>query len=232
MNYYETDAYRQKVNLLEAQLFSKNCPDEPERVTELENGYRVTYDYYSDTQHCLPGYAPAEGEICRFYHQNELVFTWKNTYGRSRMAKLIHHSNGNDYFVFDEDLYGYSVLDLKTLECMHYLPAESYREPPEASEETFLWCDCFYNPQTDLLAVEGCYWAAPYGVIVVDFRRPMIAAEPGQWTDVYEIHREAYPDLSEISFEKWDGRTLVCKASFADEKAGPVWISTDFGSPE
>lgn len=71
--------------------------------------------------------------------------------------------------MFDEDLYGYSVLNLKTLECVHYIPSESHLD----NKETFIWCDVNYNINNNLLVVSGCYWATPYTLIVVDFTKPM-----------------------------------------------------------
>ena len=229
MNDYGMDPCKQKMKRLDEQVFSKIKLAGPDRVRELDSGYRIEYFCCADEDPGLPGHAAADGEICRLYQNGELLFEWKHTDGASRMAKIVHHSSGNDYLVFDEALYGYSVLDLKSLDCMHYLPAESYGESPEAFEETFIWCDCYYQPQTDLLAVEGCYWAGLYDVIVLDFSHPMIAVETRQWFDVYEKHRDAYPDLCEIAFEKWDGSRLVCKASFLKQTTNPLLISTDFG---
>ncbi len=230
MNYYGTDQYQQNLKLLDEQVFSKIKFDEPDRVKELDFGYYIEYYYYADEENCLPGHAAVDGEICRLYKSGKFVFQWKNTDGRSRMAKIIHHSNGNDYLVFDEDLYGYSVLDLQDLNCLHYLPAESYGKYPEEFEETFIWCDCFYNPQTDMLAVEGCYWACPGNIIVLNFSRPMIAVEPEQWTDIYQKYCDSYPDLGDIDFEKWDGSNLVFKASFLNNATKPAVITMNYES--
>jgi hypothetical protein len=138
-------------------------------------------------------------------------FEWRNTDGNSRVAKLIHHADGNTYFIFDEDLYGYSVLNLADLQCMHYIPAESYGEYPKDFKETFLWCQCFYNPINNLMAVDGCYWACTNNVIVLDFSHPMTAVEAECWLDIYQCCKDA-PDLDEVEFGSWDGHSLVCKA--------------------
>ena len=211
MNYYGTDKYYEDMEEYEKRIFSKMVFDEAERVRELEDGYSVKYYYYADEENCLPGHAPLDGEICRLCKNEEVIFEWKNTDGRSRVAEIVHHSDGKDYFIFDEDLYGYSVLDLSDLSCMHYIPAESHGKYPDEFEETFLWCSCFYNRENNMLAVEGCYWACPYSVIVLDFSEPMKAVEMKDWHDLYSECSSHYPETDEIDFEKWDGSTLICK---------------------
>ena len=210
MNYYGTGKYIEEMKRLDEQVFSKIRFDEPEREKELESGYLVRYYYYADEENREPGHAPVDGEICRLFKDDRMVFEWKNTDGNSRMACIIHHADGNTYFVFDEDLYGYSVLDLNTLECMHYLPAESYGETPK---ETFIWCDCFYNAVTDQLAVDGCFWASPDNVIVLDLTDPMTPVEANKWIDLYEECSKSVPDITDINVVKWSDKRLICKTS-------------------
>ena len=212
MNYYGTDKYKERMEMLDESIFSRIMFDEPEREKELESGYLVRYYYYADEENCKPGYAPVDGEICRLFKDDNLIFEWKNTDGHSRMASIIHHADGYTYFVFDEDLYGYSVLNLDSLQCMHFIPAESYGTYPDEFKETFIWCDCFYNPENNLLAVDGCFWACPGDVIVLDFKDPMTAVEPNDWHSIYRKYRCDDPDLDDIEFDSWDNDTLVCKA--------------------
>ena len=212
MNYYGTEKYKERMKMLDEYIFSRIMFDEPEREKELESGYLVRYYYYADEENCKPGYAPVDGEICRLFKDDNLIFEWKNTDGHSRMASIIHHADGYTYFVFDEDLYGYSVLNLDSLQCMHFIPAESYGTYPDEFKETFIWCDCFYNPENNLLAVDGCFWACPGDVIVLDFKNPMTAVEPNDWHSIYRKYRCDDPDLDDIEFDSWDNDTLVCKA--------------------
>ena len=213
MNYYGTEKYKERMKMLDESIFSRIMFDEPEREKELESGYLVRYYYYADEENCKPGYAPVDGEICRLFKDDNLIFEWKNTDGHSRMASIIHHADGYTYFVFDEDLYGYSVLNLDSLQCMHFIPAESYGTYLDEFKETFIWCDCFYNPENNLLAVDGCFWACPGDVIVLDFKDPMTAVEPYDWHSIYRKYRCDDPDLDDIEFDSWDNDTLVCKAS-------------------
>lgn len=209
MNYYGTDEHKRQMEELDKGIFSKLSLEAADREKVLENGYVIKF-YVADNDHQM-GCTPENAEVCRLYRDNELIFEWKKIYGKSLMAKIIHHSDGNEYFVFNEDLYGYSVLDLNTMECMHYMPAQSYKENSEEFEETFIWCDCFYNPEMNLLAVEGCYWACPYSLIVVDFSNPLIPVEVEDWLDVLNKMVELDLDTPHISFEKWDGNKLFGK---------------------
>lgn len=219
MNYYGSEKHRETMKRLDEQIFSKIKFDETDREKELESGYSVKYYYYADEENRKPGYAAVDGEICRLIKDGNTVFEWKNTDGHSRVASIIHHSNGNTYFIFDEDLYGYSVLDLGTLQCMHYIPAESHPVLPEGFEETFIWFNCFYNPVNDLLAVDGCFWAAPSDVIVLDFKDPMTPVEAKDWFSIYAVCGEDNYDLDDIDFVRWEEDTLVCKPTGADPEA-------------
>lgn len=219
MNYYGTEKYKERMKNLDEQVFSKIRFDEPEREKELESGYLVRYYYYADEENCKPGYAPVDGEICRLFKNDKLIFEWKNTDGNSRMASIIYHADGYTYFVFDEDLYGYSVLNLDSLQCMHFIPAESYGTYPDEFKETFIWCGCFYNPENNLLAVDGCFWACPGDVIVLDFKDPMTAVEPIDWHSIYGKCGCDDPDLDDVEFNSWDKDTLVCKATGANPVA-------------
>ncbi|MBO4473886.1 MAG: hypothetical protein J5750_03125 [Clostridiales bacterium] len=217
MNYYGTEEYKKEMEVLEEQIFSKIRFTEPDRVRELEDGYRVEYYYYADEEHRLPGHAPVDGEICRLFRNEEQIYEWKNTDGNSRMADIIHHANGKTYLVFDEDLYGYSVLDLTTRCCMHYIPEESKRKTIEEMVETFIWCRCFYDPKTNQMAVDGCYWASPDSLIVLDFSDPMKTVETENWIDIYRIVRDTWKDAEEddigvdIEFLKREDGDLLCR---------------------
>lgn len=212
MNYYGTEAYNKRISELDDRMFSGIDFSAADREKELENGYSVRYYDYAYEENRKPGWAPENGEICRLYHSGKIIYEWKNTDGKSRMANIIHHSDGNDYFVFDEDLYGYSVLNLKSMKSMHYIPAESYTEPSSEMQETFIWCDCFYNPGTNRLAVNGCFWACPYNVIVLDFSNPMNPIEAEDWIDVYSACSAGNKDIGDIEFVQWKDSKMICRA--------------------
>ena len=99
MNYYGTKEYKSYMEEFERRIFSKIKFDDYERIKELGEGYSVKYYYYADVENQKPGHAALDGQICRLYKNDELLFEWKNTDGKSRVADLIHHSDGNTYHV-------------------------------------------------------------------------------------------------------------------------------------
>ena len=221
MNFHGTKEYLDIIKGLDERIFSKVNMDTPDRVRELRDGYIIKYYYYVDEENCSPDRAPEDGEICRLYKETDMLYEWKNIDGRSRMAEIIDHSDGNRYLIFDEDLYGYSVLNIASGECMHYIPAKSHtdRKDGKGCEETFIWCDCRYNPENDYLAVEGCIWACPYGIILVDFSEPMKAVESEEWIDVGDLcadgsQYEQDDDIGsyDIEFMKWEGNNVICRS--------------------
>lgn len=210
MNFYGSKEYEMLLESLDRQVFSRCDFSAPTDVKRLDDDYYVKRYYYADIENQEPYCAPVDGEICRLYKNDEFVFEWKNIDGRSRMISIIDHSDGNKYLLFDEDLYGYSVLNLDTLECSRYMPNESYGE--DDFDETFIWCEPHYDINSNLLAVEGCFWAAPYSVIVLDFSEPMKIVAANEWIDLWEIRREenGEENLEDIDFVEWEVDVLKC----------------------
>lgn len=177
MNFYASEKFQHLLNQLDQQIFSKCDMTTPTSEDILGDNFIVQRYYCTDGQEQNIRYAPTDGEICRLFKNDELIFEWKNIDGHSRMAKIIEHSDGNKYFIFDEALYGYSVLNMNNMESVHYIPSKSYRECADAFQETFIWCEPHYDKASNLLAVEGCIWAEPYSIIVLDFSNPMKIVE-------------------------------------------------------
>ena len=87
--------------------------------------------------------------------------------------EIIHHSNGHRYYPFHVNLYGISYIDVDTLEVFNYVPRgydNSYGMP---NGESFIVTTVFYDPASDLVAYEGCYWAGPYNVMIGNLADPM-----------------------------------------------------------
>lgn len=205
MNFYGSEKFQHLLNQLDQQIFSKYDMNTPTSEDVLGDDFIVKRYYCTDGQEENIRYAPADGEICRLFKNGELIFEWKNISGHSRMANIIEHSDGNRYLIFDEALYGYSVLNLNNMECVHYIPLESeaYFENLGGFEETFIWCEAHYDKASNLLAVEGCFWAAPYSIIVLDFSNPMEIVETDKWFNLCDEEQE-------LDFVRWDDNELVC----------------------
>tara|TARA_R110002072_G_scaffold298568_1_gene472711 strand:- start:532 stop:1131 length:600 start_codon:yes stop_codon:yes gene_type:complete len=77
------------------------------------------------------------------------------------------HPNGHDYLVCGEDYQGQTVVELDTGRRVDYLPPEA------KAGVAFCWASHHPSPDGLLLAVEGCVWAGPYWIQIVDFSEPM-----------------------------------------------------------
>jgi hypothetical protein len=65
-----------------------------------------------------------------------------------------------------EDYQGYSIVNLTAGTCKPFFPEEGYKGCG------FCWTAAYPSPDTLVLAVDGCYWACPYDVVLYDFRNP------------------------------------------------------------
>lgn len=105
---------------------------------------------------------------------------------------------------------------------VHYIPQESASFDDEHFDETFIWCQPYYDPASSLLAVDGCIWAVPYSVIVLDFSDPMKIKEASHWIDLSgDVNSDIY---DETEFSSWEHDTLVCSV-YQDEKKEPRQFS-------
>ena len=137
------------------------------------------------------------------------IYSYKITYDHDFSPKVIDHSNGNRYLFFKTELYGYSVLDLATREEFHYVPSCSFVDSSsyKATElrETFIIAgDVIYNPKNDILITNGCYWAAPYELLILDFSKPM---QMGRHVDCFSLLDEEVWD-DDVVFKAWLGDDL------------------------
>lgn len=115
----------------------------------------------------------------RFFTEGgEFVAEVIRNYSCFNLLWIMDHPDGHHYALTGEDYQGFSLVQLDTGEVAHFLP--------DAAEEGFGWCWVGGDPSPDkkLLALSGCYWAAPYEIIVFDFATPMSFP----WR---EMHRES-----------------------------------------
>ena len=81
----------------------------------------------------------------------------------------------------------------------------------------------YYNSNNNLLAVDGCYWACPSYLIVLDFSNPMEIVESKKWIDLYDIiHKNC-----NVDFKEWNKDSLVCKIENDDENEELICIKID-----
>ena len=78
----------------------------------------------------------------------------------------VEHANGHEDLLYGEDYQGYSVVNLTAGTCKTYFPEAGY------NGGGFCWTAAYPSPDTLVLAVNGCYGACPYDVVLYDFRNP------------------------------------------------------------
>ena len=224
MNFYGSEQFKEFEKEKEERVFSHCDMSSPYREEPIDGGYILKH-YYYEREKRSPFAMVERGEICRLYKGSEFVFEWKCYDGRSH-SEIIDHSNGKKYLLFNEDLYGYAVLDLETCEAVHYLPWESYQSG-DSFEETFIWVNMHYDKESDLLAVEGCFWVSTYSVIVLNFKDPMKIVEKDRWVDLSDIgeghlkkvrKNDSDDNSPHIDFVSWEKDRLVCSSFEIDKK--------------
>ncbi len=200
--------------LLDERYFQK------QEELELSGGIRLVYRDYSQENGKVSYQArrmsvlDGEHEI---FHRDCLL-----DIGQIITHEIIHHQDGHRYLLLREELYGYTVINLDDRTQFRYIPQSLLRH-----QESFIWVIGHYNPKSNLLAVEGCYWACPYSTLVVDFSEPVPQDQslPHRWLDLndllYEKEGEDKWDIEDVCFVRWeeDGGITV-KAEFYQEEQG------------
>jgi len=203
-----TKEYLEQYNDYYYKTLSPGCSIEEERE-ELGNGIYILSKRYSYIQQ-----NPENPQIlCRYQGSENVIFrndieihSYRTIHDFNRCT-LFAHQNGHEYLFYKRDLYGYSVFDLKTGQDFSYYPAASL---PFAETETFIWCEVFYNPVNNIIAVSGCYWACPYGIILADFTDPQNSEYIEKYGYIEEIyHSDDYE--YEYEFFDWDGTDLILR---------------------
>jgi len=195
-----SEEYLQCRKKVEDDLFIQERFDSSEEIV-ISDSLVWARKHYANQSYC-----GSENVILK---DGKQIYSFKNLEDQAEFCKLIHHSNGNSYLLFRRDLYGYSVLNLNTLEDFHYFPACNIKP----KDETFIWCDPIYNPKNDLLIVFGCYWACPYDLILVDFKDPFAPAE----NQVCIYFKKEIGDIIDNGYY-WDGTTLVISSKHSKTK--------------
>lgn len=154
------------------------------------------------------------GHTCELFTTPiESVAKWHSIHNYGGFHKIIKHSNGKEYLIFNQDLYGYSVLDIESRKIMQFFPEKSLQ-----GGETFIWTDIEYSPISNVLAVIGCYWACPYGVQLFTFDSPM--SEKQKHIDLINFFEGSHEIYDDIDFVKWEhGDLHIMKFNTETEEA-------------
>lgn len=146
---------------------------------------------------------------CLMDESGTILYSYLCINNKSELSTIIKHSNGNDYYIFNRDLYGYSILDLSTLNTFHYIPYESFFN----KEETFIWSNVHYNNINNVIAIDGCYWARPEEIGLARFEEPMNVIN---CFDLRSQIDKDYLNYDDICFSRWHSNNIIIKCISQD----------------
>ena len=103
----------------------------------------------------------------KVYRGGELLTEVCRNYGSFPSLFVEGHPNGHDLLVCGEDYQGQTVIELDTGRRRDFLPKEA------GQGIGFCWSSYEFHAATQILVVNGCYWACPYEFKFYDFSDPM-----------------------------------------------------------
>ncbi len=134
--------------------------DSAEEHTSPSESYKLVIEEYNkgaDT------WSYSRGRV--YDSNNNIVADIKRNYGMFWHC-WFQHQNGFEYLLCGEDYQGYTFVNLTTGTVQSYFPEEAY------NGAGFCWAKVFPSDDGKLMAVEGCYWACPYALVLYDFSDP------------------------------------------------------------
>lgn len=222
-NVYGTPAY-QEMEEENRYVFDEKYFRE-EVITELPDGFSLyERNYIHKEGHAIH----ARGSKCELRKDGKCIYAYDSCDNHHTPYKdLILHSNGHRYYPFHVNLYGISYIDVDTLEAFNYIPRGYDNQYGMPCGESFIVTKVHYDPVTDLVAYEGCYWAGPSDVMVGKLDHPLFF-DP----HLISINKILDPECDEgydVDFVSWntDGITVkiigetgkgTSKISFEDLK--------------
>lgn len=172
--------------------------------------YRVTTDGISSAS-CV-----CCGMLTLFSPEGAEIFAAKvyNDDSAFDMAVLIPHTDGRHYFVYRENMFGYSVLCTETMDEMHYLPM-GRSDSGDTMGSSHILGSFHYDPKTSLCAASCGQWGAGQEIALFDLSSPL--KEPVKITllcDFIDPRREEYRRLC---FKAWRDKRLIIGTDKGEE---------------
>ena len=161
------ERYLEKRKRIEQFFIPENLKTDSGKVDISPSGkFRIEISQYSTPN----GWGYSRGIVTNTSN-NEVIADIKRNYGHF-WHTWVDHPNGNEYLLCGEDYQGYSVVNLNTEKYHVYFPEEGFQGAG------FCWAAVNPSPDSLVLAVDGCYWASPYDLVIFDFRNPEIIPYP------------------------------------------------------
>lgn len=193
-----TEQYKEEYHEYMLNFTDKQIDNEKTETESISDNYRIQRSMY-----CESKVLQKERQYTLIDKNENVVFEWICFDSDCDFHTIIKHQNGNEYLIYREELYGYSVLDLKTKKTFQYYP-----QCVVDGSEYFIWTQVYYNPISNLLAVDGCIWACPWSLLIVDFSDPM--SEPLFQIDICDFIVDECNLYEDAIFKKWDNELLIC----------------------
>lgn len=178
----QLERYKKHREEMEAYFVDSNKTENEEENKSPSGKYRLVVSHYGTKPGC---WSFTRGRV---YAGENLVADVKRNYHGFPFAWAEGHANGHDYLLCGEDYQGYTVIELDTGARNDLLPESfkrkySYKDKDGNTKSGevdaypndygFCWVGIHPSPDRKVLAIDGCYWAAPYEVVLLDFSEPM-----------------------------------------------------------
>lgn len=179
------ERYMKRRTELEAKLTPERAKPDPKEVRSPSGRYLLRVTNYGMGK----GYWDySRGEV---FDGEKKIANVNRNYGHFPFAWAEGHPNGHSYLLCGEDYQAYTVIELDTGLRQDLIPdpvkksvTYSTKEGDKTVEKTvevdsfpngygFCWASIHPSPDCQVIAINGCYWAAPYEVALYDFRNPM-----------------------------------------------------------
>lgn len=215
-NAYDTEAFEKYKEYYVECFREENISEEEEK--EISFGYRIKSVTYTTQKKGYELYAYKQYLLDT---QGEEIYDWilYDTHDFLNFSNVVLHSDGEKYFIFKECLYGYSVLRLSDFKVMQYVPFGQVAEEEQTMtiSESFIMTDFHYNAEANMIAANGCFWAAPIDVVVIDFMHPL--EEPKRMLTCHDLIDPNYEndDLEDVGFKGWNKDELVVQTGNGQE---------------
>jgi hypothetical protein len=161
---------------------------------ELTDGYTAKRNHYEGKVE-WGKYGLIASETFVYDSLGAEVHHYFNHESSTEILKIINHSDGNQYLLFQTELRDYGVFDLASKKSFIHVPQD---------ENSFIWVDANYNPAYDILVATGLFAAGPT-VHLLRFKNPL---EETKWVDIASLIPDSYEFL-DVPMVRWDGDTLV-----------------------
>ena len=209
-NIYSPETYPEGMEFYDDKFFI--CTDN----YDMGDSISVQYDVYGEKSDIGNKYTGAMVAKCTYFKKGVQIFQhFTDRHHLHPFKSVIHHSKGNTYIPYHTDLYGISFFEVETGRHYDYIPEGIEHDLSLNGGESFIVCEVFYDSERDLLACDGCYWACPNGIFVMDLSDPM-HYDPR----MVQMHGEIpmdYDEYDDVHFVRWEKGSLILKGEDGNE---------------